>query len=163
MGEQTFRQLGLLSLRAIARLRLLAHTVETPVDVLAVGHDQLEPKRLEVAGGIGTVRVAVEDGEQRVRLSKLARDLRSPGNVDDPDRRGRDLLGADDLREAVEAVVGNHGHPEVRLLGDVRIRRDLRPYPGQRVEERRLPGVGKADDADPECQRLAGEADARLA
>ena len=51
--------------------------------MLAVRDDELEAKRLEVRGGVGAIREAVEDGQQRVRLSELARDLRAPRNVDD--------------------------------------------------------------------------------
>ena len=148
--EQPLGQLGLLPLRAIARLRLLAHALETPIDVLAVGDDQLETERLEVGGGIGILGEAVEHREQRIGLAKLAGNLRAAGHVDDPDRRRCHLLRADDLREPVESIVRDHRHPEVRLLGHVRIGRDLRAHVSQRVEERRLPGVGKADDADPE-------------
>ena len=60
------------------------------------------------------------------------------------------FFDADDLGEPVEPIVRDDRHPEIRLLRDVRVRRDLRARVRQRVEERRLPGVGKADDADPE-------------
>ena len=114
---------SLLPLRAIARLRLLADALEPPVDVLAVGDDELEAERLEVGGGIGLVGEAVEHGEERIGLTKLAGNLRAPGHVDDSDRGRRRLLRADDLREPVESVVRDHRHPEIRLSG----RRPHRP------------------------------------
>ena len=55
--------------------------------------------------------------------------------------------------------------PRFGFWVDLRVRRHLRARVRQRVEERRLPGVGKADDADPEAPRgrLGAEAGARLA
>ena len=162
--EELLGQLGFLPLRAIPRLRLFTHAVETPVDVLAVGDDQLEAERLEVGAGIGFLGETVEHREERISLAKLAGDLRAAGHVDDPDRGRCRLPRAHDLSKPAESVVCDHRHPEVRLLSHVRIRRDLCARVSQRVVERRLPGVGKADDADPERHgELRVEADASLA
>ena len=106
-----------------------------------------------IADGIGVLREAVEDGEQRVRLAQLTRDLGTPGHVHDANRRGRRLLRSDDLGQPVEAVVRDHRHPEIRLLGDLRVRGHLRPGVRECIEERRLARVGEADDADPERHR----------
>ena len=78
---------------------------------------------------------------------------------------GRDLLRAHDLGEPVEALVRDDRHADVRLLRRVRVGRHLRAGMRQRVEERRLPGVGKADDADPQshAELLDAEAGASLA
>jgi hypothetical protein len=81
--------------------------------VLAVGDDQLEPERLEVRWGIRALGEAIEDGEQRVGLPQLARNLRATRHVDDADRRRRDLLRADDLCQPIEAIVRDHGHAEL--------------------------------------------------
>ena len=164
VGEKAFGQLRLLPLRPVTRLGFLANALETPVDVLPICDDELETKGLEVGGRTCFLREAAENREQRVRLPQLAGDLGTPRHVHDPDRRRGHLLRPDDLREPFQPVVGDHGHPEVRLLGDVRVRGDLRTRAGQRIEERGLPGIGKADDADPECHAsLVGEADPRLA
>ena len=84
--EQPLRQLDLLALGAIARLRLLAHPLEPSLDVLAVGDDQLQPQRLEVGGGIGARprsrrgrRAARPPGGAR-RGSPPSRERRRPGS-----------------------------------------------------------------------------------
>ena len=70
--EQLLERLDLLPRGRIARLRLLAHPLEPPLDVVAVGDEQLEPERLEVALRVASAREAVGDGEQRVRLAQAA-------------------------------------------------------------------------------------------
>ena len=90
--EQPLGQLDLLPLGPVSRLRLLADPLEAPLDVLAVGDDQLEPERLEIGGRIGVLRETVEDREERVGLPELAGDLCTAGYVDDADRRRSDLL-----------------------------------------------------------------------
>jgi hypothetical protein len=86
VGQQPLGCLGLLPLRPVPRLRLLAHALQPAVDVLAIGHDQLEAERLEVGRGVGVLREAVEDREQRIGLAELTRDLGAAGHVDDADR-----------------------------------------------------------------------------
>ena len=56
----------------------------------------------------------------------------------------------DDLRQTLEPVVCDNRHAEVRLLRHLRVGGDLSTRMSQCVEERRLPGVGEADDSDPE-------------
>ena len=148
--EQSLRELSLLALRPIAGLRLLAHALEPAIHVLAVGDDQLEPKRLEISRRVGVLGEAVQHREQRIGLPKLARNLRAAGHIDDADCSRRHLLRADDLRQTLEPVVCDHRHAEVRLLRHLRVGGDLSTGVRQRVEERRLPGVGEADDSDPE-------------
>ena len=132
--------------------------------MIAIGDDQLETQRLEIGPGIRLFREAVEHGEKSISLPELTGDLGTSRNVDDPDGRRGHLLRADDLGEPFEAVVGDDSHPEVGLLCDVRVGRHLRAGVRQGVEERRLPGVGKADDADPKRHgNLGAEAGARLA
>ena len=106
------------------------------------------------------------DGEQGVRLSQLAGNL---GPCRARRRRGSPPASPSATPTSAASCSSRSsaidGHPDVRLLRDGRVRRDLRARLRQRVEERRLPGVGKADDADLECheRRLVGEADPRLA
>src|ERR671922_247882 len=84
--------------------RAMSEWMEPTVDVLTVRHDELEPERFQIGGGIRALREAVEDGQERVGLTELARNLRAPGHVDDADRRGRHLLRSDRLREPIEAI-----------------------------------------------------------
>ena len=137
--EQSLRQLSLLALRSIAGLRLLAHALEPPIDVLAVGDDQLEPKRLEIACRVGFLGEAVQHREQCIGLTELARNLRATGNIDDAYCSRRHLLRADDLRQALEPIVCNNRHAEVRLLRHLRVGGDLSSRVRECVEERRLP------------------------
>ena len=79
----------------VARLRLLLDPLEPPLDVVAVGDEQLEPQVLEIAGRVGAGREAVEDDEQRVDLAQVPEQRRPrAGHVLDADRGRRDLLRA---------------------------------------------------------------------
>ena len=141
-------ELDLLTLRPVARLRLLAHPLEPPLDVVAIGDDQLEPERLEVGCRIGVLREPVENGEERVRLPELARDL---GASRERRRRGSPRASPSSSRRARRAGrAGRRRSPPSRRSASayLRVRRDLRARVRQRVEERRLPRVGKADDPD---------------
>ena len=68
MREQSLGQLDLLALRPIAGLRLLPHSLEPALDVVAVGDDELEAEGLQVGCRIGPLREPVEHGEERIRL-----------------------------------------------------------------------------------------------
>jgi hypothetical protein len=117
--------------------------------VVAVGDDQLKPEALDVRGGVRSTREAIQDGEERVGLTELARDLGPPpGHVDDPDRGGCRLLRPDEGRELLEPLVGDDGHSHVRLRRHGRIRGDFGPRVRQRVEQCRLPGIGETHDPD---------------
>jgi hypothetical protein len=131
--------------------------------MIAVGDDHLELQRLEIAAGIGIVREAVEDGEESVRLAQAPGEVGGRrGHVDDADRRGRRLLRADERREAIETVVGDDGHADVRLLEDRGVRGHLRPGLCQRVEESGLARIRQADDPDLQRHRSVPEADSAL-
>ena len=82
------------------------------------------------------------DDEQRVHLAQVP-EQRGPGagHVLHADRRGRDLLRRDDLRQRVEPLVRDLRHADVRLA--VLAAAGLR----QRREERRLPRAGQAHDS----------------
>ena len=75
------------------------------------------------------------------------------------------VAGDGERSESLEPVVADDRHPHVRLLRHGRIRRDLGTGMGERVEQRRLPCIGEADDPDLKRQRerLGLEADARFA
>ena len=149
MHEQQLELLLLEPFRALPGLRLLAHLLEPPVHVISISHDQLEPQAFEIGCGIGVVRETVEHGQQRVGLAKSSRHLDSGArHVDHSNGGWRDLLRADERTEAIQTVVGDDGHAHVRLLGHRRVRRDLGARMRERVEQCRLPRVGKADDPD---------------
>ena len=57
----------------LARLGLFGDALEPPLDVIAVGDQQLEPQRLEIVGGIARAGEAVEDNEERVHLAADSR------------------------------------------------------------------------------------------
>ena len=126
----------------VARLRLLLDALQPLLDVVAVGDEQLQLQVLEVARRIGVGREAVDDDEQRVHLAQVPEQRRAgAGHVLHADRRGRDLLRRDDLRQRVEPLVRDLGHADVRLA--VLAAAGL----GQRREERRLPRAGQAHDS----------------
>ena len=89
----------------VARLRLLRDALEPPLDVVAVGDEQLELQRLEVVGRHPRAGEAVEHDEQRVDLPQVA-EQRRPGaaHVDDADRGRRDLARVDDVGELRRAA-----------------------------------------------------------
>ena len=132
--------------RASPDFACFAHPLEPPLDVVAVGDEQLELERLEVSVGIGSGREAVRDGQQRVDLTQVAEQLRRPC----PARRRRaiaagvTLRGPDDLRDPRRAARPRSA-PSRRAPC-----RSPAPTPAlrQRVEERRLPGRRQADDPD---------------
>ncbi len=143
MGEQLRERVDLLAKGGVARLRLLLHALEPPLDVVAVGDEQLELERLEIGSRIRARREAVGDGEHGVDLPQTAQEGR-PGtrHVDDPQRRRRDLARADELRELRQPRVGNRRHADVLLA------EPTAAGPREGGEERRLPRAGKPDDAD---------------
>ena len=102
---------------------------------------------------------AAHDVRDRVDLADVAQELvpeplalagaaDEPGDVEELDRRRRDLLGPGDRREPREARV-RHGHDaHVGLDRAERIVRRLRVLRGgDCIEDRRLPDVREADDA----------------
>ena len=127
----------------VARLRLLLDALEPPLDVVAVGDEQLELERLEIVVRGRRPRRSREHDEQRVDLPEVPEQRGAgAGHVLDADRRRRDLARLDDLGQRAEALVGDRRHADVRLpvLAAARLR--------QRGEERRLPTARQADDAD---------------
>src|SRR5205823_2650008 len=61
--EYLLQLAGLCPQRGVTRLRLLGHALETPLDVVAVGDEELELEPLEVTLGIRALGVAGNHGE----------------------------------------------------------------------------------------------------
>ncbi len=111
--------------------------------MVAVGHEQLELQRLEVVVRNARPREPVDDDEQGVDLAQLPEQLRTcAAHLDDADGRGRHLARVHDLRELVEARVGNGGHADLALRAAARERR----------EQHRLARALQPDDPDFQCQ-----------
>ena len=62
----------------VSRLRLLPDAFEAPLDVVAVGDEELELQRLEVVRRNARAREPVEDDKQGVDLAQIAEQLRAP-------------------------------------------------------------------------------------
>jgi hypothetical protein len=142
--EQLLQHVDLLAQRGIARLRLLLHPLQSPLDVIAVGHQELKLQCLEVGARARALREAVGYGQDRVHLAQ-ATEQRGPGSghVNDSDRGGRDLARADERGHSVEPLVRDRCHADV-LLAERTGRTRLR----QRVEECRLARPRQAHDPD---------------
>src|SRR5581483_3256261 len=78
MCEEALEVLGLALELRVTRLRLLGDALESPLDVVAVGDEQLELERLQVVVGDTRAREPVEHDEERVDLTQLPEQLR-PG------------------------------------------------------------------------------------
>ena len=72
VGDQLLELVHLRRELRIARLRLLRDPLEPSLDVLAVGHEQLEAERDEIVVRIGVRREPVEDEQERVDLAQVA-------------------------------------------------------------------------------------------
>src|SRR6478735_4191074 len=155
--EESGQRLGLAAFPCVARLRLLLHPLVATLDVVAVGDEQLELQCLEIVVRRRAVGEAVEHREDGVDLTEVAEKLRSRArNVHDADRCRRHLLRLDELGEPAEALVGDRRHADVGLVRHRRVRGDLRPGAGQRVEQRRLAAVRKPYDPHLERHRRPG-------
>jgi hypothetical protein len=76
------------------------------------------------------------------------RPAHEPGDVHEPNVRRHHALGLEDIRQGIEPGVGDHGHADVRLDRGERMPGHRGVGLGQRVEQRRLPGVGQPHDPD---------------
>ena len=143
------------------------HALEPSLGLLQVGEQQLGLDRLDVgegrhaALGMHDVRVVVRayDVDQRVRLADVREEaVAEPlaavragdqaGDVVEGDGVVDDLGRPDDLGDRHQAIVGHGDDRDVGLDRRKRVVRRLGAGVGERVEERRLPGVREADDAD---------------
>ena len=136
---------------------------------LQVGQDQLGLDRRQVglrvhlAVDVGDVVVAEHPGDlaDRGRLADVGEELVAEtlalgraaddaGDVDELDGRGHQPGRLHQLTQRLQARVGDADDADVRLDRGERVVRREDVVLGQRVEERGLAGVGKADDADGE-------------
>ena len=163
-----------LGLLLLLQPRALLGALETLGDRLEVRELQLELEHVDVANRVdaaldmGDVGILERANHQRgrVRLADVAeeavaeslsatRAADQSGDIGERDRR-RDHLGWLEQRgEAVETRIGDRHHAGVGLDGGERVVADRRAGLGHRVEQRRLPGVWQADDADTEAQILS--------
>jgi hypothetical protein len=122
----------------------LGRSVERGVDHREVGEQQLGADGREVLGGRGVGAEAPDDDRERVDLSQ-GRDAlggrRPARNVDEPGLGLDDPARALEVREHADALVGDR---DDGLVGSTAGGAD----PGQRREQRRLPRIRQADEAD---------------
>jgi hypothetical protein len=116
----------------IPGLRLFRDPLEPPFDVVAVRHEELETKRLEVVGRNARAGETVQHNEECIHLPKVAEQLRAgAAHLYDADRGRRDLSRVHDVGDRRQAGVRDRGHPDI----------PRRPRTGERMEERRLAGA----------------------
>ncbi len=127
---------------------------ELGVDRLDVG-DRIDPSGdvhdvvvLEAAHDMRD-RIGLADRGQKLVAQSLA--LRRPGNepgdIDELHGRGQHLLRVRDRSELGQTRIGNFDDADIGLDRAERVVLGGNARPGQRVEERRLPDVGQADNA----------------
>ena len=75
--EDAFQVADLVAQPRVARLRLRANAIESLLDVVAVGDDELELDRLEVVVGISLGPEAPQHCDQGVGLTELAENRRA--------------------------------------------------------------------------------------
>ena len=140
-----------------ARLPVLfAQPVEALLDYVEIAQDQLRIEVAQVARGVGRRAVRGDEAahhqaesiDLRERPQGLCRKPRAlprgTRHVDEDHLREGRLARLEDLRQGVDPRIGHLDRPEV----DVRPpRRPGFVQPGQRVEERRLSGLRKSDEA----------------
>lgn len=148
---------------------LLRQAGDGLLDGLEVGEDQLGVDRLDVVLGrdlavdvddvlvlegtddladrVGLADVREELVAQALALARTAHDAR---DVDEVDRRGEQLLRAEDLGELVQAGVGDAHDAHVRLDGGERVVGRQHVVLGQGVEQGRLADIRQTDDSDRE-------------
>jgi len=127
----------------IAGLRLRAHSLEPPLDVIAIRDEELEPERLQVGRRVSRTGEPVNDREQRVNLSQIPEQGRTrPGDVGQLERRRSGLRGAGRLCDRLQPLVGNRHGAERSVSTD------------ERCEEHRAAGPRKPDDPDLEHRCL---------
>ena len=155
--------------QALVALGLLLQPRDRLLQRLQVGEGELGLDRRDVAGGVhlavdvGDVLVTEDAGDlaDRGRLPDVGEELvaqplplrgaaHDAGDVHELDRGRHHPLGAEELGQARQPLVRYADDAHVRLDRRERVVRREHVVLGQRVEERRLPGVGESDDADRE-------------
>jgi hypothetical protein len=155
--------LGVLALRGALGLG------QGALERLQVGEQQLARDRVDVAQGVDRAvdmgdlfaarrlleaadhlhdRVDLADvAQERVAHAlALARPADDARDVDEPQRRGDELLALDQAADGLEARVGDGDDADIGLDGGERIVRRQRPGRGQCVEQRALAHIGQPDD-----------------
>ena len=164
--EHLLRNLELLRARLVA-LGFLFQTRDGLVERADVGQDELGLDGFHVGGGVDLavhmdhVGVAEEahdlaDGvgladvreELVAQALALARAFHQTRDVDELHRRRDDLRGMVDLRELIEARIGDGHDAHVGLDGRERVVRREAALVGERREQGRFADVGQPDDTD---------------
>ncbi len=114
------------------------------VGILECAHDE--------RGCVGLANVAEEAVAEALAATRAAHQA---GDVGEGDRGGDHLRWLEERGEPVETRIRYGNDAGVRLDRGERIVADGRAGLRHRVEQRRLSGVGQADDADGEAQILS--------
>jgi hypothetical protein len=72
VGQDPLELCQLDPLLRVARLGLLRHPLDPPLDVIRICDEQLQPQPLQVAGGIDVRPEAPHDGQERVHSAQPA-------------------------------------------------------------------------------------------
>ena len=128
------------------QLRLHRVDVGARVDAaLGVGDALVEVGADDVTDGVGLADPGQEPVAEPLALGGAAHE---PRDVVELDRLRDDRARAHDLGHRAEPLVGDLDDRDVGVDGRERVHGGLRRGAGERVEQRRLAGVRKADDAD---------------
>ena len=132
-------------------------------DVVAIGDEQLEPERLEVA-----LRIGVRAEAARAPTSSASTWRRLPSSAAPvPGTSWTRIVAGVTFRACTTSASASSRSSAIGAIADVRLAVVAAARLGQRREERRLPAAGRADDADLECHggrsAVRAEADAALA
>ena len=166
LGEGRHRPLERVDLtdEGLVALGRLASPIELLLRAREIGERELELEGVQVVDRVGAAdHVLVDERPQhvhdRVDLADAAEEPvaqalalgRAPLQPRDVDELGcgvHDLARRAHHRERVDSRIGNRRHADVGLRGRERVRRDGRRAAGERVEQGRLPALGRPDDAE---------------
>ena len=166
MGQQALEHLRLVGEFLVPALGSLFTLVYSPLDQLHVGHDELQVDYIYVARRVGAaldvddilvVKAAhhVDDGVRAAYVLQefVAQALAVAGALDKPgyvhelyDGRGV-LLGAVQVAQEVQPLIGHSHHADVGLDGAERVVGALRARVGDGVEQGALAHVGQAHNS----------------
>src|SRR3972149_6154002 len=106
--------------------------------------------------------VSASNAALHVRRITCSRPSAGARRVHDGDGRVVRLPGFEEEAEPIHALVGHSGHADVHLAARGPEGRRRHALPGEQVEERRLPALGKSHDPDLHRLPVAGGAGAVL-
>ena len=166
-------------------LRLTLSLRQTLFDGLEIGESQFDLDHTEMFERVGrSGNVVVDEGTQHqhdgVDLANVgeelvaealafARSFDESTDVDHLDRRMDDVLALRHLGQSIEAIIGDLGHSDVRILGGEGIGGSEGATTGEGVVKGALPCVGKADQTETfhedveATRRSVHEADSHIA